>query len=142
MYDYWHNFGLLLQREGLFKKKYLYFGKTQNEEVNHWVLQPDPPPLSDFSHTSFFLKKYAKNLEIICFQKSTNNVIICSPLKKNYVYKKCFFLWEKVPKKHIKNLLKSGHCPEGGVPGLAQIAWSTFFHQLKDLGTSHKGGGL
>ena len=29
---------------------------------------------------------------------------------------------------HIKKLLKSGHCPEGGGGGLglAQIAWSTF----------------
>ena len=28
----------------LILKKYMYFGKTQNKEVNHWVLQPDPPP--------------------------------------------------------------------------------------------------
>ena len=47
MYDYWHNLVSCCKGKAYFKK-YLYFGKTQNKEVNHWVLQPDPP-LSDFN---------------------------------------------------------------------------------------------
>ena len=44
---------------------------------------------------------------------------------------------------HIKKLLKSGHCPEGGwVPGLDKLLGALFFHQLKDLGTlQNRGGG-
>ena len=40
-----------------------------------------------------------------------------------------------------KNLLKSGHCPEGGGGSMfAQIAWSTFLHQLKDWALLKSGG--
>ena len=38
----------------LIKKIYLYFGKKkQYKEVNHWVLQPDPHPLSEKNYFFF-----------------------------------------------------------------------------------------
>ena len=69
---------------------------------------------------------------------------LCSQLVQSRRGGGLFFVFVcSIPKgAHIKNCINLGIAWKGGGgSGLAQIAWSTFFHQLKDLGTSHKGGG-